>query len=541
MVTPTFLQLNLSDETFEVKSYEELIPQVGGLGWALPIFEKFLDDDPIVFAIGPLSAVFPGVSKTVAVFRSPQTGGLMTSFAGGQLARFLRASGYQGLVILGRAVRPTFISVDEEKVNFSNASQFLTLETPKVFELIFSSIGVPSRQSVLVTGPAAEQGLGFSPLYLDEFFSFPRGGLGRAFALKNLKGLSISGEKSEPVSDSRRYAEVFGDLIRKLGGYRELSEFGTLRNLAVEKKLSAVPTHNLSELNFAGEELLAPQFLQKTGAKKIACGGCPVGCIHLLHAGDRFTYYDYDGVTALGPLLGLVDVASVGRLLERAWDLGVDPTSLGAILAYLTEKEKLEFGNLETDLTLTEALFAGKEEWAKELQNGLPYSSRSLVIGGLEFLPYFNGYASLLSQVLQLGATTEENRGAWLDLDLLGGEVEPLDLVTKLVGAEERKTLSQLLVGCGYLADVFEDPAPAFAALEALGTTLSHERLNAASKETFIQKLGLQKRLGFRPLDVRIPEKFFKVPSPQGLLEKKKLAEMVRLYSEKIYEPTDRS
>src|SRR3972149_12240098 len=110
MVAPTFLQLNLTDETFEVKSYEELIPGVGGLGWALPLFEKFLDEDPIVFAIGPLSAVFPGASKTISVFRSPQTGGLMTSFGGGQLARFIRAAGYQGLVILGRAARPIFVS-----------------------------------------------------------------------------------------------------------------------------------------------------------------------------------------------------------------------------------------------------------------------------------------------------------------------------------------------------------------------------------------------------------------------------------------------
>ncbi len=539
MVAPTFLQLNLTDETFEVKSYEELIPRVGGLGWALPIFEKFLDKDPIVFAIGPLSAVFPGASKTAAVFRSPQTGGLMTSFAGGQLARFMRSAGYQGLVIFGKAARPTFVSIDEEKVNFSSASQFLALETPKVFELIFSSIGVPGHQSVLITGPAAEQGLSFSPLYLDEFFSFPRGGLGRAFALKNLKGLSVSGEKNEPVPDSQRYEEVFNGLIKKLKGYRELSEFGTLRNLTVEKKLSAVPTNNLSELNFAGEDLLAPQFLQKTGAKKIACGGCPVGCIHLLHLEDRFTHYDYEGVVSLGPLLGLVQVEAVGRLLGKAWDLGVDPTSSGVILAYVTEKEGLEFGNLETYLALIEALFAGKEDWAKEIQNGLPHSPRALTIGGLEFLPYFNGYASLLSQVLQLGATTEENRGFWLDLDLLGGEIEPFDLVSRLVVAEEKKVLSQSLVGCGYLADVFEDPATAFAALEALGTTFSHEHFVDAAKETFLQKLVLQKRLGFRPLDVKIPEKFFKIPSPQGLLEKKKLSEMTKIYSEKIYEPAN--
>ena len=101
MVAPTFLQINLTSRTFEVKSYQELIPRVGGLGWALALYEQFFEEEPIVLAGGLLSAIFPGASKTVAVFRSPQTGFLATSFAGGNLARFLRAAGYQGVVILG--------------------------------------------------------------------------------------------------------------------------------------------------------------------------------------------------------------------------------------------------------------------------------------------------------------------------------------------------------------------------------------------------------------------------------------------------------
>ncbi len=542
MIAPTFLQLNLSDGTFEVKSYEELIPKVGGLGWALPLFEKFYDPtggepaEPIVFAVGPLSAVLPGASRTVAVFRSPQTGGLMTSFGGGRLACFLRAAGYQGLVITGRAARPTFVSVDEDKISFSEASPLLGLETPKVFEMLLSSVGVPGRQSILATGPAAEQGLPFASLYLDEFFSFPRGGLGREFARRNLKGIAVSGEKNEPILKPARYEEVFSALIKKLKGYRELSALGTLRNLAVEKKLSAVATNNLSEFDFTAEELLAPSFAQETGAKRIACGGCPVGCLHLLRREKRFTFYDYDGVAALGPFLGLFGAEEVGRLLERAWGLGLDPTSLGVVLAHVTEKEKLEFGNLETYLALVEALSAGKEGWAKDLRGGLPSSPTALTLGGMEFLPYFNGYASLLSQVLQLGATTEENRGFWLDLDLLNKEIDPKELVTRLVAAEEGKTLAQLLVGCGYLADVFEDPATAFAALEALGVGFSHEQLTGAAREVFRQKITLQRSLGFQPQNVKIPERFFKTPSPQGLLEKAKLTEMVRVYTKEIYE-----
>jgi len=536
MVAPTFLQINLTSRTFEVKSYQEFIPLVGGLGWALALYEQFFEEEPIVLAGGPLSAVFPGASKTVAVFRSPQTGFLATSFAGGNLARFLRAAGYQGVVILGKATSPTMVTVDEDRIEFADASRFLGLETPKVFELVSASAGVPGKQSVLATGPAAEQGMGYSPLYLDEFFSFPRGGLGRAWAQKNFKILTIAGEKSESFSDERRYQEVFESLYQKIRGHRELSQLGTLRNLAVEKKIAAVPVHNLAESNLQGEELLAPAFAEAVAARRVACGGCPVGCIHLLKGSQRSTPYDYESVVALGPLLGIFEPLRISSLIERAWGLGLDPVCLGTILAYLTEKESLEFGNEETYLTLIEALFAGREQWARDFRESVPTHPQSLGIAGLGILPYFNGYASLLTQVLQLGATTEENRGFLLDLDLLEQEIEPADLVHRLVETQYAKTLAETLVGCGYLASVFEDPAASFAALRALGADFSHEHLQKTARDIFRKKLALQQRTGFRPADVKIPEKLSKVPSPQGILERKKLGEMVRIYEEEIYD-----
>lgn len=560
MVAPTFLQINLTDRTFEVKSYDELIPRVGGLGWALSLFERFYgppsgepghsaelsrSPEPIVFAIGPLSAVFPGASKTVAVFRSPQTGGLSTSFAGGNLARFLRFAGYQGLVIYGKAPYPTLVEVEEEKITFSDARSYSGLETSKAFEAVFSSFGVPGRRSVLLTGPAAERGIGYSPLYLDEFFSFPRSGLGRAFALRNLKVLTISGEKSEDLADVRRHQEVSDLLRKKLQGYQELSNLGTLRNLTAEKSLSAVVANNFMESGLAGEELLAPQFSQILSSRRVSCGGCPVGCIHLLHRAakgeprqgreKRFTYYDYDGVSALGPLLGINEAEPVAQLLERVWSLGMDPTSVGVILAYVTEKEGLSFGSAETYLTLLDALLVGRERWSQDLQNALPAGPRSLSLGGLEFLPYFNGYASILSQALQLGATTEENRGYLLDLDLLNQEIVPKKLVQDLAALEKRKILGELLGGCGYLADVFEDPAVAFSATQALGESFSHEDLQSAAEEVFQDKLRLQYRLGFRPRDVKIPEKFFQTPSPQGILAREKLEEMIGIYEQDYY------
>ncbi|NIT03742.1 hypothetical protein GTO10_02300 [Candidatus Saccharibacteria bacterium] len=540
--SPTFLHIDLSNQKSEVVSYEELIPRVGGLGWALSLFEKFYNQDageeglPIIFALGPLSAVFPGVSRVVAVFRSPQTLGLATSLGGGQLARFLRFAGYQGLVITGKASSPTFVGVDDGQIDFKDSSHLKGLPTPKVFERIHLMEGAPSKRSVVATGPATEAGFGFSPLYIDEFFSFARDGLGSAFFAKNLKGLAVSGSKSEDIANPRRYGEVFRELIKRSSGFKELSAFGTLKNIAVEKKISGVPFKNLAEVGLPTDELLPKSFQDEMPDKKISSASCPVGDVRVFKWEKRYVPYDFESVVSLGPLLGLVEPSSVARLIVKAYDLGFDPTSLGVILAYLTEEEKLNFGDLDSYETLIDALYFARENWSKDLKQGAPQKDNSLTLGGIEFLPYFNGYASLASQILRLGATTEENRGYILDLDLLEGEVNVDQAVSLMVSAEEKKTLSELLVGNGHLASVFEDPAVSFAALDALGYSFKHEFLVKEAAEVFRQKLSLQKLLGFNPLSVRIPRRFFEVPSPQGFLKEEKLKGIVEVYKNEVFE-----
>lgn len=539
--TPTFLQIDLTSQEFSVKSYEDIVSKIGGLGWALELFEKFAEEDPIVFSTGPLNAIFPGVSKTVCVFKSPQTGGLAVSLGGGALARFLRFAGYQGLIILGKAPAPTLISADDKDVDFKSAQPLVGLEVPKGFERIFAAEGVPSRRSVLITGPGADLGFAFAPLYVDEFFSFARGGLGTAFSKKNLKGFVVSGSKSEKVENARKYEEAFNKTTKRLEGFKELSSYGTLRNLEVEKKIAAVPFKNLSETNFPGDSLLASNFSDAVGGRRVSCAGCPVGCIHLLRADKQFVPYGYESVVSMGPLLGITKPTEVAGLIKRAWNLGLDPTSLGAVLAYVTEKEGLSFAEFDTYLTIIDAFVSGKEPWAKELRSGLPEGPQSPKLSGMEFLPYFNGYASILSQALMLGATTEENRGFLLDLDLVGKDFEDAETVSLLTAAEKKKTLSELLVGCGYLSPIFEDPAFAFSALESVGLPLSHETLTATAEEVFKKKLSLQARLGFNPSKVEFPDKFLEVPSPHGYLKKERLKNMVNIYKDEIFETAGRS
>lgn len=532
---PKILICDLESRSFEAKVREDLSSEIGGLGIALPLFEEFLEKDPAIFSIGPASGVLPGCSKTLALFRSPYDQTLATSFAGGNLARVLRSTGFSALVILGEASQPSLVAVGDDQILFRDAGKIWGKSAYESYREFFSKEGIPSLRSILNIGPAGERKIAFSQVLVDEFFSFPRGGLGAKFGEKNLKGIVLSSMGSGLVKDPRAYQAVFLDLLKQAKSFTRLSSLGTLKNLEAGQKLFLTPLKNLSGVGKAN--ISVESFPGES--KRISCGGCPVGCIHI-GLFPSPAPYDYEAVVSLGSLLGIEKDAEIMELILFANDLGFDLTSLGVVLGLLTESQNLSFGDLETYKKLVLAILSQTEDWASDLAKGLQdYVSdselfdKALVLGGREALPYFNGYASLLTQSLGLGSTTEENRGFLLDLELYGKKFSDEELVDGVISGEIKKTLAQLMIGCGYLGEIYEDIGNCFAALNSLGFQFAHEFLEGKAKEVFFKKVKLNYALGFSP-QRRFSNKFFQFPTAHDILDQERLWKMIEVFEVRI-------
>ena len=105
------LHVDLNSSRSNVLLLEGRELHMGGSGLAAVLYEKYGINDapwdnpaqPLVFAIGPLTGAFPLMSKVVCGFRSPYTGQWAESHAGGRLGLSLRFSGYDALMVTGRA------------------------------------------------------------------------------------------------------------------------------------------------------------------------------------------------------------------------------------------------------------------------------------------------------------------------------------------------------------------------------------------------------------------------------------------------------
>ena len=129
--TTTVLEINLSDKTTKLLSRDDLRKEwLGGTGIATKLLTEYCDpqtdplgeDNPIIFSVGPLTGAFACATKTVAMFKSPLTGELGESHAGGRSGVAIRFAGLDAIVITGKSDRPVFLTIDGHRVYFNDAS-----------------------------------------------------------------------------------------------------------------------------------------------------------------------------------------------------------------------------------------------------------------------------------------------------------------------------------------------------------------------------------------------------------------------------------
>jgi aldehyde:ferredoxin oxidoreductase len=128
-----FLDIDLSKEKIKEIKFDESVLRsyIGGRGLAAKILwdrlgEQWESIDPlgpenILLALsGPLTGFFPG-SRTCISGKSPQSNGVVGSTVAGEFSVELKCAGYDGIIITGKASKPSYLSIIENQVSIKDA------------------------------------------------------------------------------------------------------------------------------------------------------------------------------------------------------------------------------------------------------------------------------------------------------------------------------------------------------------------------------------------------------------------------------------
>jgi aldehyde:ferredoxin oxidoreductase len=125
MYTEYYLVVDLATgEAEEVELEEEFVEQyVGGAKLNLALYEKYKDEDPIVFGSGLFtSTMVPGSCLGVLTAKSPLTGKVAHAPITWNAGAELKFTGYSFVVVKNKAAEPTYLWLHDEIADFVDAS-----------------------------------------------------------------------------------------------------------------------------------------------------------------------------------------------------------------------------------------------------------------------------------------------------------------------------------------------------------------------------------------------------------------------------------
>lgn len=564
------LEIDLLEEKVRVLERPDLASSLGGIGLAARLFAEYLDyskdaldpAQPVVLACGPLSTVFPMVTKAVAVFRSPLTGEWGESYAGMRIALALRMSGYQAVVLRGAARRPTYLTIGPNGVKFKDGSALWGLPTDETGRILRQLVPGRGFRSCLRIGPAGERQVAFANVNVDTYRHFGRLGLGAVFGAKLLKALVIYGDRSEPVPDVKRYREVY-QRIYQTAVHTDVMEkyhgLGTSGNVTVLNGLGALPARNLRETSYEHAPTISGEaFARDSLVRKVACSGCPVGCIHigvrrrLFAPGydyeSAYLSYDHELIFALGSLLGMSAQERIYDLIEAVELTGMDAISAGVLLGWLTEAQEkglvskedlgaeLSFDHVEGYLIVLENLVRQPSELYRCLARGATRAARdlggqdyALTLGRHEMPGYHTGYANLLGLFFGARHSHLDNAGYSIDQKAARFHYSDELVIDELIAEEKWRNVLNSLCICLFAREVYTREN-ILDALACVGLERTGEDLDNLGEEIFRLKNEIRLRLGFQPEETNLARRFFETPALNRVLEQEAFARMAELY-----------
>ncbi|SPD75589.1 Aldehyde ferredoxin oxidoreductase [uncultured Desulfobacterium sp.] len=567
------LKLDLLSKKGDVVSVGGRDDFCGGSGLAALLFQKYgrIDrtwndpDQPLIFAIGPLTGYFPLMSKTVCAFKSPYHDQYAESHAGGRSALSLRFTGYDALVIVGRAEKPSVVTFGSRHLEIKDVQYLWGLDlhsTGKMLRRMFTGAG---HRSILRIGPAGENCSAMACINVDTYRHFGRLGPGAAMGAKNLKAIVIIGDGSFALPEGKAYSKVFKDVYNQVTTTDMMHKYhnlGTPANVATLNKIKAMPYRNLQKTSDETiYDMTGEQFADKTLLRNMACAGCPVGCIHVGFVREKFmepnqylyrqVSYDHEPNFAVGSMLGVTDPFSILSLIDVTEKTGLDVMSAGVAIAWATEA--FEKGLIKEDKTIIELKFGDAKAYVRAL-NYLGTAAndfyRLLGQGTLKAAQQYGGqdFACILGQEMAGYATGEVFfvsqalglRHSHLDAGGYAYDQKPIEkdetkAVDFLVKDEEERILLTSMVSCLFAREVYKPQLLADCLISLGYTGLANSMTEIAGR---IQSLRwrLRRSTGFDPATVTIPKRFTEVVTFKGPVDLDYLNSLKDAYSKRILE-----
>ena len=565
------MRVDLSTGRSESKSLSESVlrQHIGGVGLGTWILreetagnvEPLSPDAPLIFTFSPLvGSPLTTSAKFAVVAKSPLTQRLNDSLASSHFAIAGKKTGYDAIVIVGRAESPQVLLITSTGITLQDAANQWGMMIPTAEDSLKQQFGTEYRYAVI--GPAGENLVRYATVSHDGRHA-GRGGLGAVMGSKLLKAIGVCGQERIRFAKPEKLVALSKAVSKKSFGpatekYREL---GTAGNLLVFNRLGTLPTRNFQAGKFEQAVDLAPETLTLSREKaRKSCAACTIGCEHLypIAKGEKPVRLEYENLFALGPMCGVGDADQVLKASQSCDELGIDTISAGGTIAFamecaergLIDWEGYAFGRGDTLLSAIEKIGHRRDE-GDLLAEGSRILSQKIGQASEAFAPHVKGlelpgYEPRALQSMALGFAVgsrgaDHNRSGAYQADF-SETLDRMNLteddVSAAIQTEDEAAIIDSLILCKFLRGIFEDKFSEMAEMLSLvtGWNIDGEELQQSAQKIVELKKRYNIEQGWTPAEDTLPERFLSSSLNTGgsagaSLPRERLERLVRAYN----------
>lgn len=374
------LRVNMNDLSSKIETVPAAWAALGGRGLTSTIVAAEVPptchalgaNNKLVFAPGLLTGTPAANSgRLSAGAKSPLTGTIKESNAGGTAGQMLARLGVKALIIEGIPTAETWYSlhVNMNGVSIQEETELVGQGNFAVIEALEARLG--KKTGILSIGPVGEKKMTAANISVKDpdskIRSHGRGGLGAVMGSKRLKFISIddTGAPKVPIADPEKFkvaAKTFAKALMEHPVSGEgLPTYGTNVLVNILNEAGGLPTRNFATGQFDGADKICGETMHDTivargGKPRHGChAGCIIQCSQVYNDKDGkylTSGFEYETIWGLGAdccIDNLDDIALADSIMD---DIGIDSIETAVMFGVAMEAGILSWGDSREMLRL---------------------------------------------------------------------------------------------------------------------------------------------------------------------------------------------